>query len=106
MVIVFVQLCNYILSPIGTVPGILAGRRAAMALVDKLAAALADNRRGEGEPLPAGLRDVIRLREVSFAYEEGKPVLRGGTVCEAGSFRELIVGDTYFRSLYNISQEA
>ena len=77
MVIVFVQLCNYILSPIGTVPGILAGRKAAMALVDKLAAALADNRRGEGEPLPAGLRDAIRLREVSFAYEEGKPVLRG-----------------------------
>ena len=77
MVIVFVQLCNYILSPIGTVPGILAGRKAAMALVDKLAAALADNCRGEGEPLPAGLRDAIRLRDVSFAYEEGKPVLRG-----------------------------
>lgn len=79
MVIVFVQLCNYILSPIGTVLGILAGRKAAMALVDKLAAALADNRRGEGEPLPAGLRDV------SFAYEEGKPVLRGANCTfEAG----------------------
>ena len=33
-------------------------------------------------------------------------VLRGGTVCEAGSFRELMAGDTYFRSLYNVSQEA
>ena len=33
-------------------------------------------------------------------------VLRGGVVCEAGSFRELMAGDTYFRSLYNVSQEA
>lgn len=32
-------------------------------------------------------------------------VLRGGVVCEAGSFRELMAGDTYFRSLYNVSQE-
>lgn len=91
MVIVFVQLCNYILSPIGTVPGILAGRKAAMALVDKLAAALADNRRSEGEPLPAGLRDAIRLRDVSFAYEEGKPVLRGvNCTFEAGKSYALV----------------
>ena len=33
-------------------------------------------------------------------------VLRGGVGCEAGSFRELMAGDTYFRSLYNVSQEA
>ena len=61
------------------------------------------------------LSDGGRPYVVPMAYQLEAPllekydtiyVLRGGVVCEAGSFRELMAGDTYFRSLYNVSQEA
>lgn len=75
MVMAFVQLCNYILSPIRNVPSILAGRKASMALVDKLAAAVQEGHRQDGRTVDNVLDDAIRLDNVSFAYEEGKPVL-------------------------------
>ena len=53
VVIVFVQLMNYILNPISQVPLLVSNRKAALALIYKLAAALDENVRGEGVCIPA-----------------------------------------------------
>ncbi len=75
--IVFVQLLNYVLGPIQTFPAFFAGMMSANSLIDKLAAALDKNVPDEGEPIPPQLTEGISVRDLAFAYEEGKPVLCG-----------------------------
>ncbi len=75
--IVFVQLLNYILAPIMTFPAFYAGTKASLGLMDKLAQALNKNVPDEGERVAPRLEEGISIRDLSFAYEEGKPVLRG-----------------------------
>ena len=74
-VLVFVQLLNYVLAPIAEIPNYLAERRAAKALIQKLANALHENVREEGAADKRFLTDGIRLQDVSFGYEDEKPVL-------------------------------
>lgn len=74
-VLVFVQLLNYVLDPIAEIPNYLAERRAAKALIQKLANALHENVREEGAADKRSLTDGIRLQDVSFGYEPEKPVL-------------------------------
>ncbi len=76
VVLVFVQLMNYVLIPISQVPQILANKKAADALIDKLAAALAAHVRQEGAPVECRLEEGICLDYVTFAYEEGAPALQ------------------------------
>lgn len=76
VVLVFVQLMNYVLIPISQVPQILANKKAADALIDKLAAALAAHVRQEGAPVECRLEKGICLDHVTFAYEEGAPALQ------------------------------
>lgn len=75
-VIAFVNLMNYVVEPIGTVPEYLAQCKASCALIDKLADALEDNVREEGAEAKAELKDGITLQNLSFGYEEEKPVLQ------------------------------
>ena len=75
--IVFVQLLNYVLAPIQTFPAFYAGTKASFGLIDKLAAALDENIPDEGDHLAPALTEGISVRELGFAYEEGKPVLNG-----------------------------
>ncbi|MFZ2257548.1 MAG: ABC transporter ATP-binding protein [Clostridiaceae bacterium] len=75
VVIVFVQLMNFVLSPISSVPQILANRKAALALIDKLARAITTNVREEGITVDSTLDQGIRLENLSFAYDQAKPVL-------------------------------
>ncbi len=74
--LVFVQLMNYVLAPIQVIPGFCAGVKAAFGLIDKLAAALHRNVPDEGEPIEPRLTQGISIRDLNFAYEENKPVLR------------------------------
>ncbi len=74
-VLLFVQLLNYVLGPIGAIPTYLAQRKAAKALIEKLADALEENVREEGTVEKHTLNDGIHLDNVSFGYEPGKPVL-------------------------------
>lgn len=74
VVMAFVQLMNYVISPIGVVPSLLGKRKASMALIDRLAEALEENVT-EDRTMDAALSDAIELQDVSFGYEEGKPVL-------------------------------
>lgn len=74
------QLMNYIRIPIAELPSIFAARKASVALAGKLASELEHAKAEEGTLLlaPEHAQD-IKLQDVSFAYEEGNPVLRGIT---------------------------
>ena len=74
--IVFVQLLNYVLGPIQAFPTFFAGMMSACGLIDKLAQALNRNVSDEGEQIPPQLTEGISVKDLAFAYEEGKPVLR------------------------------
>ncbi|MBR2823122.1 MAG: ABC transporter ATP-binding protein [Clostridia bacterium] len=74
--IVFVQLLNYVLGPIQAFPAFFAGMKASFGLIDKLALALNKNIPDEGEDLTPRLAEGISVKDLAFAYEEGKPVLR------------------------------
>lgn len=74
-VILFVNLMNFMIGPVSELPALLAGRRAALGLIGKLADALEkDGSAGGGQTL-SRLEHSIELRDVSFGYEEGKDVL-------------------------------
>ena len=92
-VVLFVNLMNFIISPIAELPGLLACRKAALGLVDKLAAALERSSSREGSETLNKLEHGIRLENVSFAYEPGKTVLRGiNAEFEAGRAYALVGG--------------
>lgn len=76
VIIVFVQLMNYVLGPIAEVPQILANRKAAYALIDKLAEAVRMNLRKSGTALPPALKQGIELKNLTFGYEKNAPVLK------------------------------
>lgn len=92
-VVLFVNLMNFIISPIAELPGLLACRKAAVGLVDKLAAALERSSSREGSETLNRLEHGIRLENVSFAYEPGKTVLHGiNAEFEAGRAYALVGG--------------
>ena len=90
--IAFVQLLNYVVNPIGTIPECLAERKAARALIEKLAAALEENVREEGTIDKNLLTDQITLHNLSFAYEKDTPVLENIHLCFEKGKSYAIVG--------------
>lgn len=75
-VLVFVQLLNYVLTPIAQIPTYLAERKAAKALIRRVADALSENIREEGSAEPRCLTSGVSLRNVSFGYEAEKAALQ------------------------------
>ena len=73
--IVFVQLLNYILSPIQILPGFYSGVKASFALIDKIAVELDKNIDGSGEDISPELKKGIFIKDLSFSYDEDKKVL-------------------------------
>ena len=64
---------------------ILANRRAAVALIDKLADAVGKNVRESGEQMDPVLRDGITIDHLTYGYHESAPVLNDVSVrFEAG----------------------
>ena len=85
VVIVFLPLMSFVVDPIGSVPPILANRRAAVALIDKLADAVGKNVRESGEQMDPVLRDGITIDHLTYGYHESAPVLNDVSVrFEAG----------------------
>lgn len=74
-IIIFVQLMNYILAPIGTIPTCLAERKAAGALVEKMAYALNANVREEVKSEHKVLEHSIEIKNLSFGYDTEKQIL-------------------------------
>ena len=75
-VLVFVQLLNFVISPIGAIPQALAEIKASKALIAKVAEALESNVRDEGLVYKRELVTGIAVESLSFGYEEEKLVLQ------------------------------
>lgn len=76
VVIVFVQLMNYILNPISQVPLLWSNRKAAIALMEKLSDALSENVREEGREKINGFSEKIEVKDLTYGYEPESPVLK------------------------------
>lgn len=76
VVIVFVQLMNYILNPISQVPLLWSNRKAAIALMEKLSDALSENVREEGREKLNGFSKKIEVKDLTYGYEPESHVLK------------------------------
>lgn len=92
VLILFVDLTAYVITPIRELPEQLASRKAAAALIDKLADSLEDHVRDEGSLVPKQLNCGITLEHMTFGYEVGCDVLHDiNTSFDAGK-KYAIVG--------------
>ncbi len=73
-------LMNYISLPLQTIPPILAARKASNELISKFADLLASDKESEGADILDAVEHRITVNNLSFAYEEGSPVLKDITV--------------------------
>ena len=84
-VLVFVNLCNYLIAPIQVVPEHWASRKAARGLVEKLEKLTKENATPDGDETLSVFKDCILLKDFSFGYEPEKMVLHNiNTVFEKG----------------------
>ena len=91
-VLIFVNLCNYLMQPINIVPQYWASRQAASGLVEKLAEATRENAERTGEKVEPVLRRGIEVSGVSFGYVPGAPVLRDVSLEFAAGSSYAVVG--------------
>ena len=73
---IFVQLMNYVLTPISTIPTCIAERKAAKILIEKIANALNANVREESKTEHKELKYRITVKDLSFGYGSEKQVLK------------------------------
>lgn len=75
IVLVFLQLVTFVISPIERFPQIFANRIAAKKLMKKIEDALSQSIRDDGDKLVVQLNKRIMMCGLSFQYEENHPVL-------------------------------
>ena len=93
-ILVFIQLLNYVINPIGSIPQALAEMKAARSLIVKIAGALESNVREEGLTAKNDLTDSVTLRDLCFGYEAEKPVLQHISFTFAAGKSYAIVGSS------------
>lgn len=91
-VLIFVNLCNYLLMPIQTIPQYWASRRAALGLMEKLSEINDMSTRREGKTICPVLKRAIELKHVSFGYEAEKEVLHDVCVTLEAGKKYAVVG--------------
>lgn len=93
-VLLFFNLCNFIIMPINIVPQYLASRKAAASLINKLSQMTMDNIDYTGEDIDICLSNSICFDDVTFGYMLDCPVLRNISFkLEAGK-KYALVGDS------------
>ncbi|MCH5271405.1 MAG: ABC transporter ATP-binding protein [Lachnospiraceae bacterium] len=75
VLMVFMELTAAVINPIREMPELLANRKAASALIDKMVQALESNIRDEGTDIPNHLGSGISIHDLSFGYEPGNEIL-------------------------------
>lgn len=76
MLFVFTNLMNFIISPIAQLPALLAKKKAAIALVEKMEKALAEEDDGaKEEKTDCAFDHSVQLKDVEFSYDGTKKVL-------------------------------
>ena len=76
-VILFVNLMNFMIEPVAELPSLLAARKAARGLIDKLAAALEQDETQPDGVRIAPLTRELRFENVRFSYDGETEILRG-----------------------------
>ena len=85
VLLIFIDLTANVIGPLRDMPELLAARKAAIALIDKLAEALESNVRDDGVKIPDRLETGIEVSDVSFGYTPDVRVLHDVNVTfEAG----------------------
>lgn len=92
IVLVFLQLVNFVIYPIERIPVILANRKAAAAVMDKLADILSEPDDGQKCKSPCTMQQYISVQDLSFGYEEGKDILKGISVRFEAGKKYAVVG--------------
>lgn len=92
IVLVFLQLVNFVIYPIERLPKILADRNAAIAIMDKLADTLSEETIESVGKRHCTMTKQICVNDVTFNYDEGKPVLQGISVLFEAGKKYAIVG--------------
>lgn len=85
VVIVFVNLMNYMVQPVTELPRLLSNRKAALGLIEKLATSLEQNTTPPGNGCASNISSDILVRGVSFGYDDNKEILHNISIrFEAG----------------------
>lgn len=92
IVLVFLQLVNFVIYPIERMPKILANRKAAISIMDKLADTLLEEADESTDKLNCTMTKQICVNNVTFNYDEGNPVLQGISVQFEAGKKYAIVG--------------
>ena len=75
VLMVFMELTAAVINPVREMPELLANRKAAAALIDKMALSLESNIRDEGKDIPNHLGEGISIHQLSFGYEPSSEIL-------------------------------
>ena len=75
VVIIFVQLLNFVIQPIGVIPQALAQIKSSKALIKKAAEMLEQNVNESGDDIQPTISDGITVKDLSFGFDESKKVL-------------------------------
>lgn len=92
IVMAFVNLMNLILQPIAVLPELLANRKAALALMDKLCESLNETEARQREGVLSGVNKEIRMEHVSFGYTEGEMIVKDLSLTFEAGKRYALVG--------------
>lgn len=85
VVIVFVNLMNYMVQPVTELPRLLSNRKAALGLIEKLATSLEQNTTPPGNGCASNISSDILVKGVSFGYDDNKEILHNISIrFEAG----------------------
>lgn len=77
VLVAFVQLMGIMLSPVQTIPKLLANRKAAIGLIDKIAEVVEYNADSHGTVEITDIGAGIECKDLHFAYESGHEILKG-----------------------------
>lgn len=76
VVVAFVQMMNYILQPLNTLPTLLADKKAALGLIEKLSTYCEESSTEGKDEIIESVGEGICFEHVDFAYDAEKPVLK------------------------------
>lgn len=76
VLIAFMQLMNFLINPAQQIPTLLANRKAASSLIDKMEDALNKNVQWTGKRSISCISNAISLEHVTFGYDEKTPILK------------------------------
>lgn len=94
ILMVFLELTAAVINPVREMPELLANRKAAVALIDKMALSLESNIRDEGTDIPDHLDNGISIHHLSFGYEPGNEILHDLDICFEAGKSYAIVGSS------------